>query len=183
MIFWALFSTAMVTMLHKGLLVTSLLKSGDLSIETLLCMCGFLIQLTGFCLSMASTFKPQETADVLNSWDYVMTILEKIHGRKVTAFDEIASAIQIVTSVAVISGIAMALSMTMTVLLFPGLPMWGLVDIVVARDGGPWLFPAWLWKIALLPLELVVFVPPLFTAAFNGCMFMVSSGGLWVRRL
>ena len=174
---YAALSLGSVLMLQKAWGTVELLLFEELKIQTFMCISLFLIYLVAFMIGLGIWARPQETMDLLNSWPKILACLAEIReGPPPMPFDDMSSALKIMTVFLVTQGIAFAaglLSLIMSnlpICFFPMAEKYGLIPEDV--------MPRFAWQLVFFPLEYFSYIPPMFIAPFSGGILLTLMGVL-----
>ena len=139
-------------LLHKFAGLATILFYEPPKIETFLCSCHFLIYFISFCISLGVVYRPKETMDLLNSWPLVLSCLKEIRQDVLSHFDDLSTAVKIITALATTQGIALTAGLlTLGFRTLPTSYVRAADSLGLISDG---IFPRFGWQLIFFPLEL-----------------------------
>ena len=175
--YYAVLCLGFVFMLHKILATVEILLFEELKIQTFMCISLSLVYLIAVMIGLGIWARPEETMDLLNSWPRILSCIQEVReGPRLSPFDDVSTALKVITVLVVTQGIALAAALmtikmnTLPVSLFPLAESLGLIpEGVLPRFG---------WALLFVPLEYLTYVPPMFIAPYSGGILLVLVGVL-----
>ena len=153
-------------MVYRFAVTIYLMTQEELNIITILCGSTFMVLLVPVCLACGSSWATLEMKGLLNSWESVLRSVEEVTGKQVEIPSNAQLCLEIIAMIW--AGQIAGVNTAVFSIVFQVLPV--SVFATFKRLGiiPQTLLPPIVWQIGCFPFELLIVVPPMLAAAFNG---------------
>ena len=165
--------------LHKLWGVVHKLSSQDgFEIGSFLCVAAFGIYFASFCISLSVIVKSEDSADLLNRSNHILSCFKKIYINEgstlLSPFDDVSMALKLISILLLGMGVTFGCSVGSFV--HPDLPIRWLPTLELLKILPEGILPPILWQLVLFPLEVITYFCPVVLGCLVGAIGAMSLG-------